>query len=138
MEEWINKIDPITCIQKLTLDPIDINRLKEKDGKGYFMEKRAGVAILLSAKIYSKLKMVKQTKTLHTDINNMVNSSRIFNNYKHILIQQYNSKIHVPKKWHKLRQSQYPLSIMDRTSKHMNKNTEDLNNTINQLDVTDT
>lgn len=64
MEEWINKIDPITCIQKLTLDPIDINRLKEKDGKGYSMEKRAGVVILLSAKIYSKLKMVKTDKDI--------------------------------------------------------------------------
>ena len=64
---WIRKQDPyICCLQETHLKTGDTYRLKVKGWKKIFQanrdQKKAGVAILISDKIYFKTKAVKETK----------------------------------------------------------------------------
>ena len=70
MAEWIQKQDPyICCLQETHLKPRDTYRLKVKDWKKIFHangdQKKAGVAILISDKMYFKIKTVKRDKEGH-------------------------------------------------------------------------
>ena len=70
LDEWIQKQDPyIFCLQETHLKPRDTYRLKVKGWKKIFHtntdEKKAGVAILISDKIYFKTKAVKRDKEEH-------------------------------------------------------------------------
>ena len=67
LAEWIQKRDPyICCLQDTHLETRDTYRLKVKGWKKIFLanrdQKKAGVAILISDKIYFKTKAVKETK----------------------------------------------------------------------------
>ena len=67
LAEWIQKQDPYICyLQKTHLKTRDTYRLKVKGWKKIFHtnrdQKKAGVAILISDKIYFKTKAVKETK----------------------------------------------------------------------------
>ena len=70
LAEWIQKKDPYTgCLQETHLKTRDTYRLKVKDWKKIFLEnrdkKKAGVAILISVKIYFEIKEVKRDKEGH-------------------------------------------------------------------------
>ena len=65
LAEWIQKQDPyICCLQETHLKTGDTYRLKVKGWKNIFHangdQKKAGVAILISDKIYFKTKAVKR------------------------------------------------------------------------------
>ena len=67
LAEWIQKQDPyICCLEETHLKTRDTYRLKVKGWKKTFHtnrdQKKAGVAILISDKIYFKTKAVKETK----------------------------------------------------------------------------
>src|SRR5574337_1570245 len=68
--EWIQKQDPyICCLQETHLKTRDTHRLKVNGWKKIFHanrdRKKAGVAILISAKIDFKTKAVKRDKNGH-------------------------------------------------------------------------
>ena len=70
LAEWIQKQDPyIRCLQETHLKTRDTYRLKVKGWKKIFHanrdQKKAGVAILISDKIYFKIKAVKRDKEGH-------------------------------------------------------------------------
>ena len=70
LDEWIQKQDPyICCLQETHIKTGDTYRLKVKGWKKIFHanrdKKKAGVAILISDKIYFKTKAVKRDKEGH-------------------------------------------------------------------------
>ena len=70
LAEWIQKQDPyICCLRETHLKPRDTYRLKVKGWKKIFHEngdqKKAGVAILISDKIYFEIKAMKRDKEGH-------------------------------------------------------------------------
>ena len=67
LAEWIQKQDPyICCLQETHLETRDTYRLKVKGWEKMFHtnggQKKAGVAILISDKIYFEIKAVKKDK----------------------------------------------------------------------------
>ena len=67
LAEWIQKQDPyICCLQETHFRPMDTYRLKVRGWKNIFhangKRKRAGVAILISAKIDFKIKILQEKK----------------------------------------------------------------------------
>ena len=70
LAEWIQKQDPyICCLQETHFRPTDTYRLKVRGWKNIFHanrnQKKAGVAILISDKIYFKIKNVTRDKKGH-------------------------------------------------------------------------
>ena len=70
LAEWIQKQDPyICCLQEIHLKTRDTYRLKVKGWKKIFHangdQKKAGVVILISDKIYFQIKAVKRDKEGH-------------------------------------------------------------------------
>ena len=70
LAEWIQKQDPyICCLQETHLKPRDTYRLRVKGWKKIFHangdQKKAGVAILISDKIYFEIKVLKSNKERH-------------------------------------------------------------------------
>ena len=70
LAEWIQKQDPyICCLQETHLRPKDTYRLKVRGWKNIFnangKQKKAGVAILISGKIYLKIKKITRDKEGH-------------------------------------------------------------------------
>ena len=66
--EWIQKQDPyICCLQETHFTPKDTYRLKVRGWKNIFhanrKQKKAGVAILISDKIDSKIKKIRNDTT---------------------------------------------------------------------------
>ena len=63
LAEWIQKQDPyICCLQETHFRPKDTYRLKVRGQKNIFQangkQKKAGVTILISDKIYLKIKII--------------------------------------------------------------------------------
>ena len=152
LAEWIQKQDPyICCLQETHLKPRDTYRLKVKGWKKIFHEnrdqKKTGVATLISDKIDFKTKAVKRDKEGHyimikgsiqediTIINiyapnigapqyvrQMLTSMKGEINNNTIIVGDFNT----------------PLTPMDRSTKQkINKETQTLNDIINQLDLID-
>ena len=153
LAEWIQKQDPyICCLQETHLKTGDTYRLKVKGWKKIFHanrdQKKAGVAILISDKIDFKTKAVKRDKEGHyimikgsiqeediTIINiyapntgapqyvrQMLTSMKGEINTNTIIVGDFNT----------------PLTPMDRSTKQkINKETQTLNDTIDQLDLLD-
>ena len=70
LAEWIQKQDPyICCLQETHFRPRDTYRMKVKRRKNIFQsnenQKKAGIAILMSDKIYFKIKSVTRDKEGH-------------------------------------------------------------------------
>ena len=70
LDEWIQKQDPyVCCLQKTHFRPQDTYRLKVRGWKNIFhangMQKKAGVAILISDKIDLKIKKITRNKEGH-------------------------------------------------------------------------
>ena len=152
LAEWIQKQDPyICCLQETHLKTRDTHRLKVKGWKKIFHAnrdpKKTGVAILISDKINFKTKAVKRDKEGHyimikgsiqediTTINTyapdigapqylrqMLTSMKGEINNNTIIVGDFNT----------------PLTPIDRSTKQkINKETQTLNDTIDQLDLTD-
>ena len=153
LAEWIQKQDPyICCLQETHLKTGDTHRLKVKGWKKIFHanrdQKKAGVVILISDKIDFKTKAVKRDKEGHyimikgsiqeediTIINiyapnvgapqyvrQMLTSMKGEINTNTIIVGDFNT----------------PLTPMDRSTKQkINKETQTLNDTIDQLDLID-
>ena len=153
LAESLQKQDPyICCLQETHLETRDTRRLKMKGWKKIFHanrdQKKAGVAILVSDKIDFKTKAVKGDKEGHyimikgsiqeegiTIINiyapnigapqyvrQMLTSMKGKINNNIIIVRDFNT----------------PLTPMDRSTKQkINKETQTLNDTVDQLDITD-
>ena len=153
LAEWIQKQDPyICCLQETHLKTGDTYRLKVKGWKKIFHanrdQKKAGVAILISDKIDFITKAVKRDKDGHyimikgsiqeediTIINiyapnigapqyvrQMLTSMKGEINNNTIIVGDFNT----------------PLTPMDRSTKQkINKETQTLNDTLDQLDLID-
>ena len=150
LAEWIQTQDPyICCLQETHLKTGDTYRLKVKGWKMTFHtngdQKKAGVAILISDKIDFKIKPVKRDKEGHyimikgsiqeyvTIINiyapnkevpqyvrQMLTSTKGEINSKTIIVGDFNT----------------PLTPTDRSTKQkINKETQTLNDTMDQLDL---
>ena len=151
--EWIQKQDPyICCLQETHLKTGDTYRLKVKGWKKIFHanrdQKKAGVAILISDKIDFKTKAVKRDKEGHYI---MIKGSiqeediMIINMYApNIGAPQYvrqrltNMKEEINNNTITVGDFNTPLTPMDRSTKQkINKETQTLNNTIDQLELID-
>ena len=152
LPEWIQKQDPyICCLQETQLKTRDTYRLKVKGWKKMFHtnrdQEKAGVAILISDKIDFKTKAVKRDKEGHYI---MIKGSiqeegvTIINIYApNIGVLQYVRKMLTSMKG-KINNNTIvgdfntPLTPMDRSTKQkINKETQTLNDTIDQLDLID-
>ena len=152
LAEWIQKQDPyICCLQETHLKTGDTYRLKVKSWKKIFHanrdQKKAGVAILISDKIDFKTKTVKRDKEGHyISIKGSIQEDTT-------IISIYASNIGAPQYVRQMLTSMKgeinnstlivgdlntPLTPMDRSTKQkINKETQTLNDTIDQLDVID-
>ena len=152
LAEWIQKQDPYICLQEIHLETRDTSRLKVKGWKKIFHanrdQKKAGVAILISDKLDFKTKAVKRDKegfyimikgsTEEEDIT-------IINIYTpNIRALQYVRQVLTSMKGEINNNTiivgdfNTPLTPMDRSAKQqINKETQTLNDTIDQLDLVD-
>ena len=153
LAEWIQKQDPyVCCLQETYLKTRDTYRLKVKGWKKIFHangdQKKAGVAILISDKIDCEIKAVKRDKEEHyiiikgsvqeggiTVINihapnigapqyvrQMLTNMKGGINSNTIIVGGFNT----------------PLTPMDRSTKQkISKETQTLNDTMDQLDLID-
>ena len=153
LEDWIKKKDPtICCLQETHFIERDTHRLKVKGwGKTYHAHghsKNAGVSILISDNVNFKPKLLRRHKEGHYILlKGSINQQdiTIINIYapnigssmyiKQILLNFRNQIDH---NTIILGDFNTPLSPLDRSSKQkLNKETIHLNNTINNLDITD-
>jgi exonuclease III len=151
--EWIRKHDPhICCLQETHLRTKDHHRLKVKGWKQIFQangqEKKAGVAILISDKIDFKKRAIKRDPEGHF----IILKGRIHQEDINI-VNIYAPNIGAPKYIKKILEDfkkdidsntiivgdfNTPLSKMDRSSKqNINKDIVALNNTLDEMDLTD-
>ena len=153
LAEWIQKQDPYRCcLQETHLKIRDTYRLKVKGWKKIFHEngdqKKAGVAILISDKIYFKTKAVKRDKEGHyIMIKGSIQEEDI------TIINLYAPNIEAPQNVRQMLTSMKgeinsntiivgdfntPLTPMDRLTKQkISKVTQTLNDTMDQLDLID-
>ena len=153
LAERIQKQDPyIFCLQETHLKTGHTYRLRVKGWKKIFHvnrdQKKARVAILISDKIYFKTKAVKRDKKGHYI---MIKGSiqeediTIINIYApNIGVLQYvrqmltTMKVEINNNTIIVGDFNTPLTPMDRSTKQkINKETQTLNDTIEQLDLTD-
>ena len=152
LPEWIQKQDPsICCVQETNLRLKDTHRLKVREWKKIFHangnQKKAGVAILISDKIDFKIKNVTRDKEGHYI---MIKGSTqeditIINIYAPNIgapqyIWQLLTDIKEEIKSNTIIVGYFNTSLtkMDRSSKmKINKETEALNDTIDQIDLID-
>ena len=151
--EWIQKQDPyIYCLQQIHLRTRDTYRLKVKGWKKISHanrdQKKAGVAILISDKINFKTKALKRDKEGHYIMikgPNQEEDITIINIYApNIGAPQYVRQIltrmkeEINSKTIVVGDFNTPLTTMDRSTKQkINKETQTLNETIDQLDLID-
>ena len=151
--EWIQKQDPyIFCLQETHFIPKDIYRLKVKGWKNILhangKPKKAGVATLISDKIYLKIKKITRDKEGHyIMIKGSIQEKDI------TVVNIYAPNIGAPQC---IKQTltdikgeidsnttivgdfNTPLTPMDRSSKHkINNKTWVLNDTLDKMDLTD-
>ena len=152
LAEYIQKQDPyICCLQETHLETRDTYRLKMKGWKMIFYtnrnQKKAGVAILISDKIDFKTKAMKRDKEGHyIMIKGSIQEEDI------TIINIYAPNIGTPQYVRQMLTSMkgeinntiivgdfnIPLTPMDRSTKQkINKETQTLNDTIDQLDLID-
>ena len=153
LAERIQKQDPyICCLQETHLKTGDTYRWKVKGWKKIFHanrdQKKAGVAILISDKIDFKTKAVKRDKEGHyITIKGSIQEDNI------TIINIYAPNMGAPQYVRQMLTSMKgeinnntiivgyfntPLTAMDRSTKQkINKETQTLNDTIGQLDLTD-
>ena len=153
LAEWIQKQDPhICCLQETHFRPRDTYRLKVRGWKKIFHangnHKNAGVAILISNQIDSKIKTITRDKEGHyimikgsiqeEDIRivNICAPSRGAPQYIRQMLTaikgQINSNTIIVGDFNT------PLSPMDRSTKmKINKETQALNGTLNKMDLID-
>ena len=153
LAEWIQKQDPyISCLQETHLKPRDTYRLKVKGWKNIFHangdQKKAGVAILISDKIDFEIKVVKRDKEGHyimikesiqkedvTIINIYAPNTGALQYVRQILTSmkgEINSNTIIVGNFNT------PLTPMDRSTKQkISKETQTLNDTMDQLDLID-
>ena len=128
LAEWIQKQDPyICCLQETHLKTGDTYRLKVKGWKKIFHanrdQKKAGVAILISDKIDFKTKAVKRDKEGHyIMIKGSIQEEDI------TIINIYAPNTGAP---------QYVRQMLTSMKGKINKETQTLNDTIDQLDLID-
>ena len=153
LDEWIQKQHPyICCLQETHLKTRDTYRLKVKGWKKLFHanrdQKKAGVAILISDKIDFKTNAVKRDKEGHYI---MIKGSiqeediTIINIYAHnIGAAQYvrqmptSVKVEINNNTIIVGDFDNPLTPLDRSTKQkVNKETQTLNDTTDQLDLID-
>ena len=152
LAEWLQKQDPyICCLQETHFRPRDTYGLKVRGWKKIFQanrnQKKAGVAILISDKIEFKIKNVTRDKEGHYI---MINGSiqeediTIINIYApNIGAPQYIRQVLTAKKEEIdsniiVGDFNTSLTPMDRSSKmKINKETEALNDTVDQIDLID-
>ena len=153
LAEWIQKQDPyVCCLQETHFRPRDTYRLKVKVWKKIFHangnQKKAGVPILVSDKIDFKIKTVTRNKEGHyIMIKGSIQQEDI------TIINVYAPNIGAPQYIRQMLTAMkgeidsntiiigdfnVPLTPMDRSSKQkINKETEALNDTIDQVDLID-
>ena len=153
LAEWIQKQDPyICCLQETHLKTRDTYRQKVKGWKKIFHtngdQKKAGVAILISDKIDFEIKAMKRDKEGHyimikgstqeediTIINIYAPNIRAPQYVRQMLI---NMKREIDSNTIIVGDFNTPLTPMGRSTKRkINKETQTLNVTMNQLDLTD-
>ena len=151
--EWIRKHDPdICCLQETHLRTKDLNRLKFKGWKKIFQangqEKKAGVAILISDKIDFQRRAIRTDPEGHF----IILKGRIHQEDINI-VNIYAPNIGAPKYIKKILEDfkkgidsntiivgdfKTHLSKVDRYSKkYINKDIVSLNNTLEEMDLTD-
>ena len=154
-KDWLNglrKQDPyICCLPETHLKTRDTYRLKVKGWKKIFHanrdQKKPGVAILISVKIDFEIKAVKRDKGHYIMIKGSIQEEYI------TIINIYASNIGVPQYVRQILTSMKgkinsntiivgdfntPLTPMDRSTKQkINKETQTLNDKIDQLDLID-
>ena len=150
--EWIQKQDPyICCLQETHFRPRDTYRLKVRGWKVIFHangnEKKAGVAILISDKIDFKIKNVTRDKEGHYimikgSIQEDITTISIY--APNIGAAQYirqlltATKEEIDSNTVIVGDFNTSLTPMDRSSRQkINKETQHLNDTIDQIDLTD-
>ena len=152
LAEWIQKQDPyICCLQETHLKTGDTYRLKVKGWKKIFHtnrdQKKAGVAILISDKIDFEIKAMERDKEgYYIMIIGSIQEEDV------IIINIYAPNIGAPQYVTQMLTSikqeiknnttvgdfNIPLIPMDRSTKQkINKETQILNDTMDQLDLTD-
>ena len=150
--EWIRKHDPhVCCLQEIHLRT-ELHRLKVKGWKHIFQTngegKKAGVAILISDKIDFQRKTIRREPEGHF----IILKGRIYQEDINI-VNIYAPIIGAPKYIKKILEDDKkdiesntiivgdfnnPLSKMDRSSKqNINKDIVSLNNTLEEMDLTD-
>ena len=148
LAKWIQKQDPyICCLQETHLKTRDTYRLKVKGWKKIFHanrdQKKAGVAILISDKIDFKIKAVKRDKEGHyIMIKGSIQEEHItiVNIYtpQHVRQMLTSMKGEIKSSTIIVGDVNTQLTPMDRSTKQkINKETQTLNDTINQLDLID-
>ncbi|KAI5944913.1 LINE-1 retrotransposable element ORF2 protein [Manis javanica] len=151
--EWIKKQDPsICCLQETHLKPKDKHRLKVKGWKNIFQannsEKKAGVAVLISDKIDFKTKKVTRDKEGHyIMIKGLVQQEDI--TILNIYAPNTGAPAYVKQILTELKREidcnafivgdfNTPLTPKDRsTGQKISKDTQALNNTLEQMDLID-
>ena len=152
IDEWIRKYDPhICCLQATHLRAKDQLRLKVKGWKQIFQsngqEKKAGVPTLISDKIDFKRRAIKRDPEGHF----IILKGRIHQEIN--IVNIYAPNIGAPKYIKKILEDfrkdidsntitvgdfNAPLSKVDRSSKqNINKDIVSLNNTLDEMDLTD-
>ena len=152
LAEWIQKQDPyICCLQETHLKTRDIYRLKVKGWRKIFHankdQNKAGVAILISDNIDFKTKAVKRDSEGHYIMikGSIQEDITIINIYApNMGAPQYVRQILTSMKGEINNNTiivgdfNTPLTPMDRSTKQkINKETQTLNDTIDQLDLID-
>ena len=153
LAEWIQKQDPyICCLQETHFRPRDTYRLKVKGWKNIFHanrnQKKAGVAILISDKIDFKIKNVTRDKEGH-----YVMIKRSIQEEDITIINIYSPNLGAPQYIRQLLTAlkveidsntiivgdfNTSLTPMNKSSKmKINKETQALNDTIDQIDLID-
>src|SRR5574337_243805 len=152
LAEWIQKQDPyICCLQETHLKPRDTYRLKVKGWKKIFHangdQKKAGVAIIISDKIDFEIKAMKRYKEGHYIMikGSIQEDITIINIYApNIGAPQYvrqmltGMKGEINSNTVVVGDFNTPLTPMDISTKQkINKETQTLNDTLDQLDLID-
>ena len=151
LAEWIEKQDPsMCCLQETHLKTRDTYRLKVKGWKKIFHangdQKKAGGAILISDKIDFQIKAVKRDKGHYIMIKGSIQEEyiTIINIYAPNIAPLYVRQMLTSMKGEINNNTiivgdfNTPLTPMDRSTKQkINKETQTLNDTMDQLDLID-